>query len=216
MTGIRSFESGLDTETWNAIQHGTMQTRYRGRRCLKSPFDLTLYLQLLQRLRPATVFEIGVDDGGSALWFADMLAAHGCDARVVGVDRNPPTGIEDPNVTLLTGDANRLSDTISAELLNSLPHPWLVIDDSSHFYATCLAVMTFFDPHLMSGDYLVIEDGVVESLPGLQYRQYESGPNHAVATFLDMTSGQYEIDTSLCDFYGPNVTYNPNGWLRHS
>ena len=27
-------------------------------------------------------------------------------------------------------------------------------------------------------------------------------------------SSEYESDRSLCDYYGLNVTYNPNSWLR--
>ena len=26
----------------------------------------------------------------------------------------------------------------------------------------------------------------------------------------------YAIDTALCDQFGHNVTYNPNGWLRRT
>ena len=31
--------------------------------------------------------------------------------------------------------------------------------------------------------------------------------------FLATRGGAYEVDLSLCDFYGRNVTYNPGGYL---
>src|SRR5690242_5206634 len=64
----------------SAIQAGVMRTAYKGRACLKSPFDVMLYLQLLQRLQPKTVIEIGTNEGGSALLFADMLMMLGVGA----------------------------------------------------------------------------------------------------------------------------------------
>jgi cephalosporin hydroxylase len=75
--------------------------------------------------------------------------------------------------------------------------------------------LRFFHPHLKSGDYIVIEDGVVGALPSEEYRRYEDGPNRvAVRDFLAECANCFVIDTDLCDFYGHNVTYNPNAWLR--
>jgi cephalosporin hydroxylase len=212
--GLRSFDTRLPAETWSDIQRGTMRTRYRDRRCLKSPFDLVLYLQLIQRLRPATLIEIGVNDGGSALWFADTMRAHGLPPNVIGIDRVLPEGIAEPGVALLVGDAHQLGQVLSDERLGSLPRPWLVVEDSSHHFETSLAVMQFFDPWLHTGDYLVIEDGIVEFMPEPHYRQYACGPSRAIAAFLESRAGQYEVDTELCDYFGRNTTYNPNGWLR--
>ncbi|MGH8647594.1 MAG: hypothetical protein ACREX4_25275, partial [Gammaproteobacteria bacterium] len=47
-----------------------------------------------------------------------------------------------------------------------------------------------------------------------EYASYESGPNRAVEHFLAERGGAYEIDAALCDLFGHNVTYNPNGWLK--
>jgi len=58
-----------------------------------------------------------------------------------------------------------------------------------------------------------VEDGVVSQLFGA-FSRYNDGPNRAVAQFLERYPEAYDIDTELCDFYGHNVTFNPNGWLR--
>ncbi len=191
-----------------------MHTVYRGVPCYKSPFDLAIYLQLLARLRPRSVLEIGTKHGGSALFFADMLAADGIDGRVLTVDIDPPAAFYDPRVEVLEGDALDLGSALTDDLLGTLDHPILVVEDSSHQFDACSAVLEFFDRWLHPGDYIVVEDGIVSQLSGRRYERYADGPNRAVAAFLRDRPGRYEIDTSLCDLYGRNATYNPNAWLR--
>jgi cephalosporin hydroxylase len=210
----RAFASSIDARVLDRIQAGTMRSVYREVPFFKSPFDIALYLQLLSRLAPRTVIEIGGKFGGSALWFADMLGAQGVDARVLSVDIEPLAKFTDPRITFLRGDAKRLDEVLPASLLQSCPRPWLVVEDSSHHYPESIAVLDYFHAHLQQGDYIVVEDGVVSQLTGAHYRQYQDGPNRAVADFLARHGDAYEIDTGLCDRYGHNATYNPNGWLR--
>jgi len=211
----RPFRSSIGTDVLDRIQEGTLQTVYRTVPFFKSPFDIALYLQLLSRLAPQTVIEIGAKYGGSALWFADMLSAQGLrNARVVSVDIQPLANFSDPRISFLQGDAKRLDAVLGPGLLRECPRPWLVVEDSSHHYAETAATLAFFHAHLQSGDYIVVEDGIVSQLSGAHYRQYQDGPNRGVSDFLARHGEQYAIDTALCDQYGHNATYNPNGWLR--
>lgn len=188
---------------------------YRGIPFLKNPLDIALYLLLLARLRPATVIEIGTKHGGSALWFADMLTAHGVhDAHVVSVDINPLASFTDARIDFLKGDARNLPAVLTPALLQRCALPWLVIEDSSHQYDDTLAALEFFDSRLHPGDYFVIEDGVLSQFTDPVYLRYEDGPNRAVATFLAERGSTYVIDKALCDHFGYNATGNPNGWLR--
>ncbi|MGZ4383293.1 MAG: class I SAM-dependent methyltransferase [Gaiellaceae bacterium] len=209
----RPFASGLPTDVLEGIQLGTLAGRYRGVSFLKSPFDVSLYLQLIGRLAPRTIVEIGSREGGSALWFADLLAAHGIGGRVVSVDRDPPT-LSDPRITFLRGDAENLGAVLTDDLLESLDHPLLVTEDSAHRFETTSAVLEFFHSCLLAGDYVVVEDGILADLPDARYREYENGPNRAVAAFLERHPESYAIDTDLCDRYGYNATWSPNAWLR--
>jgi len=84
----------------------------------------------------------------------------------------------------------------------------------AHTYEGTCNVLGYFDDFLQAGDMLVVEDGVVADLEGDLYRNLQDGPNRAVAEFLGRTGDRYGIDQALCDFYGHNVTYAPNGWLR--
>src|SRR6476660_8728911 len=211
----RSFNSAIPPHVLSTVQDGVMRTVYRGIPFYKSPFDVILYLQLLSKQRPQTVIEIGTKFGGSALWFADMLAANGVDApKVISVDITPIAEISDPRILFLEGDARRLGDVLAAELISDCLRPLLVIEDSSHHYEASLATLEFFHEYLQSDDYIIVEDGVVAQLPDPVYRKYDDGPNRAVARFLALHHDQYEIDTGLCDHFGFNVTYNPNAWLK--
>ena len=211
----RAFRSEVPDAVLDRIQLGVLRTVYRNIAFLKSPFDIAIYLQLLSRLRPRTVIEIGTKAGGSALWFADMLSADGVpDARVVSIDINPPPALDDGRIDFLAGEAANLGAALSGSRLRSLSRPWLVIDDSSHRYEDVSAVLSFFAPLLETGDYLVVEDGIVGQLTVPHYRQYDDGPSRAVAEFLEANEGRYDLDTDLCDLFGHNATYNPNAWMR--
>ncbi len=212
---IASELCALSGTALSRIQQAVMQTRYRDKLFLKSPFDIVIYLQLIQRLRPRTVIEIGAKEGGSALWFADVLRAHGIDAHILSVDLSPPKLAEE-RIRFIQGDARNLSAALSDHEMRSLAHPWLVVEDSAHQYDSSLAVLEFFDRYLLLEDYIVIEDGVVRFLPEEQYRSYRDGPLRAVQAFLMRRGEDYVVDRSLCDFFGPNVTYNPNGYLRRA
>ncbi len=210
----RQWRCALSGEALAGIQAGVMKSRYRGRLCQKSPFDMVVYCQLIQTLLPQTIIEIGVKEGGSVLWFADMQSNHGIKGRVVSVDIKPPAEpLSDDRVDFRIGSALDLLACLPTDYLAHLPHPWLVVEDSAHAYETSSAVLQFFHRHLSIGDYIVIEDGIVQFLPDPKYLRYENGPNRAVADFLMHAHGAYQVADHLRDYFGYNVTYNPNGYL---
>lgn len=190
------------------IQQGTMAWRYRGVPALKNPFDLAIYPLLLDRAQPATLIEIGSHAGGSALWFADQRPG----MRVVSIDLQPPQDVSHPNVSFHRGDARRLGDVLTADVVASLPRPLLVVEDSSHLAGTTAAVLDFFDPVLRPGEYIVIEDGILTAMRAAA--AYDGGPLRAIREFLARGGGRYEIDRSLCDYFGRNMTWNVDGYLR--
>jgi cephalosporin hydroxylase len=201
--------SGLPYEQLMAIQAGSMSYRHRGLSMYKNPFDLALYPILLDRLRPRTLIEIGSGAGGSALWFADQARIAGLDLRVVSVDLRPPTGVEHPAVEFLEGDARALEAVLRP---GELARPLLVVEDASHQAGTTAAVLDFFDRWLEPGEYIVVEDGILTAMrvPEL----YDGGPLRAIHEFLAREGDRYEIDRSLCDYFGANMTWNVDGYLR--
>jgi cephalosporin hydroxylase len=193
------------------IQRGTLAYTYKGIPTLKSPFDWALYPMLLWEARPQTIIEIGSNRGGSALWLADTMRAFGLPAQIHSLDVNPVTDLADPSVTFHHGDADRLEGTLKAEFMTGLARPLLVIEDSSHHCDTILAVLNFFHQWLRPGEYIIVEDGIITEL-GLA-EMFAGGPQVAIDIFLDQHP-EYEIDARYCDWFGSNVTYNVNGFLR--
>lgn len=211
----RSFDSNLPAPVLSEVQSGVLKNQYRSVPFFKSPFDISLYLNLLAKLAPKTVIEIGTKNGGSALWFADMLSSmHDSNIKVISIDATENVNFEDSRISFLAGDANSLEDVLSSEHLIELEHPWLIIEDSSRLYQHSLASLNFFHNYLQKNDYIVVEGGIVSQMSEPQYKVYENGPNRAVHDFLAKHSNHYKIDTDLCDHFGKNVTYNPNGYLK--
>lgn len=179
----------------------------------KNPFDFAIYWMLVWHAKPRTIIEVGSKFGGSALWFADMLQMYGIEgARVVSVDIKPVTNIQDTRIDFLQGDASSLGKTLTDEYLDKLPRPWMVIEDSSHLYDHCLAAIEFFHLHIRPGEFLIVEDGIVDDL-GVS-SQFNGGPNRAVSDFMSRNGKNYALVTELCDFWGHNITWNPNGYWK--
>jgi cephalosporin hydroxylase len=195
-----------------SIQQGTMEYRYRRIPTLKNPFDIAIYPLLLEEARPRTLIEIGSHKGGSAVWFADMGASLGLSMHVYSVDLAKVTAVSHPSVTFLEGDARKLADTFADQFLADLPRPWLVIEDADHHYQTTLEVLRFFDHRLVAGEYLVVEDGILSDM--LVAGHYAGGPGRAIDEFLRASDGRYAIDRRYCDYFGRNVTWNVDGYLR--
>lgn len=210
---MRRTESDIPREALASIQQGTIGFTYRDVLCQKSPFDLALYSRLLFESGARSVIEIGSSQGGSALWFADALRSYARAPEIVSIDVNP-VSLRDPQIRFLQGNALSLGDALPPSLLQALPRPWLVVEDSAHFFETSLAVLEFFDGWMAHGEYVVVEDGIVNDLEDERYARFENGPNRAIQTFLSAHPDRYEIDERYCDYFGHNYTWNPNGWLR--
>src|SRR5215469_15196300 len=157
---MRSFKTALPPDLLQSVQGGTMAYTYKGVPCLKNPFDLAIYTKLIWDLRPKSLIEIGSNQGGGALWFADMLSISGLlPCPIVSIDRVPPSGLTDPRIAFLAGDAARLGETLTPQLIAALPHPWLIVEDSAHTYDVTLAALRFFAEATVPGDVVIIEDG---------------------------------------------------------
>jgi len=208
----RNWKSAIPMNLHYSIQQGTIEYRYRGVPMLKHPMDIAQYMRLIWDLKPASIIEIGSHAGGAALWLSDVMKTFGIAGRVLSIDIEPPTlPIAAENVTFLRGDAGKLGDSLSEDLLNALPRPWLVIEDASHQYADTLAALRFFSPHMRRGEYLIVEDGNITEMG--DDARFDGGPCRALAEFLEETNGAFKIDARACDWYGHNVTANPNGYL---
>lgn len=209
---MRSFKSAFTKTFLRSYQDGVMQYHYRGIECLRSPIDMAIQARAIWDLKPRTIIEIGSHAGGSALWMADLLRSYGFETPVYSIDIKPPENVADDRITFIEGDVRNLAPAFEAHGLPDAPRPWFVLEDSAHTYDCCLSALHYLSGQMISGDLLVMEDGLLVEL-GVG-ENYGGGPNRAVTEFMERSPGVFEIEHSLCDMYGRNATYAPNGYLR--
>ncbi|WP_368186017.1 CmcI family methyltransferase [Aestuariibius sp. HNIBRBA575] len=212
----RSFKTAFTPEFLKPYHKGVMDYTYKGVSCLKSPIDLAIYMKLIFDLKPGSIIEIGSFHGGAALFYEDLCRNYGLDTEIVTVDfrtleENPTTQASKSKVRFYQADAEHLEESDLHAALDTLPRPWLVIEDSAHTFRVSHAVMAYFAKRMQSGEYLLIEDGVIEDQGG-NWR-YDGGPNRAVHEYLRDFPDHYDIDTHYNDFFGVNASFNPNGYL---
>jgi len=209
---MRSFKSAFTKKFLRSYQDGVMQYRYRGIECLRSPIDMAIQARAIWDMKPRTIIEIGSHAGASALWMADLMRNYGFDTPVYSIDIKPPENVGDDGVTFIKGDVSNLAPTFEEHGLADAPRPWFVLEDSAHTYDCCLSALNFLSEQMKTGDLLVMEDGLLVEL-GVG-ESYGGGPNRAIAEFMKKDPGVFEVEHDLCDMYGKNATYAPNGYLR--
>lgn len=208
---MRSFETIFDDSFLKSYQEGVMSYEYKGIRCLKSPIDIAIYFRLIWDLQPKTIIEIGSKFGGSAMLLADICAMYDFETRIYSIDVKPPNK-KYRNVSFLKGNVNALGLQFDESFLTKLPRPLLVIEDSAHTYEGCLSALNFFSNVLLKGEYLIIEDGILEEMGWAD--RYGGGPNKAIEDYFVKHPSTYLLDQTYCDMFGKNATYNPNGYLK--
>jgi glycosyltransferase involved in cell wall biosynthesis len=211
-TQQRTWNTTLPPQTLQSIQHASHNYSYKGVPMIKNPFDFALYPLLIWNLKPRTIIEIGSKNGGSALWLGDMLNSFGIEGHVYSVDIVKVTSLHHPRVTFMEGDGRALQETFTPDFFNTLQRPLLVIEDADHAYETSKYVLDFFHQYLIAGEYIVIEDGIISDLT--QDASYSSGPHRALKEFLVTHKNEYEADGNYCDFFGYNITWCTNGFLK--
>jgi cephalosporin hydroxylase len=210
----RSYSSGLPTAMLQRLQMALHHQNYKGVQIVKSPFDLMVYQQIVFRVRPRTIIEIGSKAGGSGLFFGDLLRNFDIDGRVLSFDIVPVTGVSHPLVTYAYGNGRHLGDVLDRETWARLSHPLFVVEDADHSVVTTSAVLEFFHHHLQPGDWLVVEDGNLSSIVPETYPDYSSGPHLALQEFFRVHAADYRVAAEFCDMYAYNATTSSNGILE--
>jgi cephalosporin hydroxylase len=188
---------------------------YRGVRILKNPLDLWNYQEIIDELGAEWVVETGTRHGGSALFFADLLAARGGPGLVISVDVDHDSlqisPAMHPRLRLLRGDS--ASAATLATIRSIVPAqraPLFVILDSDHRAPHVLRELAAYVPLMQAGDYLVVEDSCVNGHPVRP--DFGPGPMEAIETYLAANPDQLVPDTGREEKFG--CTFAPRGHYR--
>ncbi len=177
------------------------------------PMDLLLYQQLVHRLRPGFILQTGVANGGSVLFFAQMLDLIGSDpsVSVVGIDlklTETARTLSHPRIRLIEGSS--IEPSIVSEARRDLPDGvGLVVLDSDHSEAHVRAELQAYADLVSRGGYLVVEDTNVNGHP--TFPEHGPGPMEAVEAFL-AEDRRFEPDDGL--WRQTLFSFHQRGWLR--
>ena len=192
-----------DSEVWKHLN-------YRGVRILKNPLDLWNYQEIFQQHAIEWVVETGTRHGGSALYFADLLAARRSPGRVISVDVDHlslQVG-EHPKLALLQGDS--AAHALVAEVKRLLPASrgaMFLILDSDHRMQHVARELNAYVPLMQRGDYLVVEDTCVNGNPVRP--DFGPGPMEAINEFVRANPGMLRADLEREEKFG--CTFAPKG-----
>ena len=209
--------TGSEPEEYNKWYYNTnvwKQTTWMGIDCWKSVADMWNYQEILCELKPSLVIEFGTNQGGSALFFASIMRLIGEPFRVLSVDvtHGPlnPAARRDPDILFVE---SRSTVPAIAEQIRGLkreyPGKIFAILDSDHSMNHVLAEMKLLRPLLSAGDYLIVEDSMLNGHPNLP--GWGPGPYEAIEAYEQEFPNDYTHDVARENKFG--WTFAPNGFL---
>jgi cephalosporin hydroxylase len=151
-----------ETNVWKHVA-------YRGVRTLKLPSDMWNYQEIMFQHGVEWVIETGSRHGGSALFFADLLRNAASPGKVFSIDYSPdldPRAAADPDTVFITGDSAdpAIVDSVMAQIPSERGRIFLILD-SDHRAAHVKRELDIWVPRLRAGDYLLVEDTIVNGNP---------------------------------------------------
>jgi cephalosporin hydroxylase len=199
---IHNFFSDFVDEYTATIKHAKWNHfKWKGLTLMKDPMSLAIYQQLLQDLKPGTLWEFGTFEGGAALWMKDLLESIGarCDVHTFDIAEERCRLQKADGIAFHRLDNNHIKEFVrdNRGIFEATTHPLLMIEDSHENVGELLEVV---DEFMRPGDYLIVEDTLAE------------WKHEAVRNFLK--GRDYQVDTHYCDFWGHNNSWIVNSILR--
>ena len=183
---------------------------WMGVRIIKNPLDTWIYQELIYRVRPDVILEIGSSHGGSTLYFANLLDLLG-QGMVISVDIDRSNyQVKHPRIHVITGDS--ASAEVESEIFELCRGRKVMISqDSSHYKEKVLGDLRRYSPLVPVGSYFVVEDGIYDLFSPLEgVGGFSDGPFDAITEFLKENPG-FEPDPD-CERYV--FTNHPMGFLK--
>ena len=191
-------EAGLAYLKWYYEANIWKDLHYRGVRTLKLPLDMWNYQEIIFERDIHWVLETGTRHGGSALFFADLLAAAEREGCVVTIDvaheALHPVAAGHPGIRFLLGDS--AAESIKQQVMGLIPSRrrggMLLILDSDHAASHVLRELETWVPLLRKGDYVIVEDTIINGHPVRP--EFGPGPFEAITQYIAQNPGRLQRD----------------------
>jgi cephalosporin hydroxylase len=188
------------------------ETHWMGVRMLKNPLDSWIYQELIWRIQPEIILEIGSYIGGSTLYFANLLDLLGKGIVIsVDIDRSQ-FKVEHPRICTITGDSG--SPDVERHVFElSLGKKVMISHDGAHGKEKVLDDLRRYSPLVSVGSYFVVEDGVFDLFSPFEgLGGFADGPFDAINEFLKENS--CFVPDLECERHV--FTNNPMGFLKRT
>lgn len=212
----------IPQSAWRPLTDNAYLQTWKGVLLEKDPMQIAAYPMLIYELQPKTIIELGALKGGSAIWLADHLELFGIKGEVYCIDIDLSQLHEkaktDSRINFLEGDCREINSVFPPELLDNLPHPWLVIEDVHY---NLLGILDHFHHYgLQTDDYLIIEDtnklmwDVWSDWEDQELIQQGLSKMNELRSWLMKHQDEYMVDSYYQDMYGYNASKNWNSILK--
>ena len=187
---------------------------------IQTPEDLVLLQEVIFKVRPDVIIEVGIAHGGGMIFEASLLELLGR-GKVIGVDidireHNRKVIEAHPlakRIEMVQGDS--VNPETIAEVKKKIParSKTLVCLDANHIKNHVLRDLELYQEFVPIGSYIVVFDTISSDLAkrGAAKELYiDNGPGEAVTEFLKKNN-DFQIDTQFNKLYS---SHNQNGYLK--
>jgi cephalosporin hydroxylase len=201
-----------------------------GRPIIQTPQDIVALQEIIFRIKPDLIIDIGIARGGSIVFFASLLELNTLyggnrDAKVLGVEidlraHNRSAIEESPlskRIELIDGSSLNPDVISQVAKLTENKKTVMVCLDSLHTHEHVLAELEIYSKFVTSGSYCIVFDTSIEGMEDSLFidRPWKTGdsPGSAVKEFLSKERS-FVIDESIDNQLV--FTMNKNGYLKRA
>ena len=213
-------KAGMEWAKTCSENHLSYEIDWLGVPVIQTPEDLVLLQELIFKIQPDVILEVGIAHGGGMIYEASLLELLG-NGKVIGIDieirKHNREVIEthplSKRIEMIEGSS--IAEETLQEIKKRIPENSKVIVclDSNHTKAHVLRELELYQEFVIPGSYIVVFDTISSELAKLGAAQkiyIDNGPGEAVTEFLKKNDN-FQIDEQFNKLYS---SHSQNGYLK--
>ncbi len=182
---------------------------------MKNPCDAWIYQEIIHKVKPDIIVEIGSFEGGSTLYFANLLDILG-KGIVISIDTDRTNyHVKHDRIVTITGDSLSPATIANVSKLCNGKSA-LIVHDGNHTKEHVFKDLQAYSNLVSINSYFIVEDGTIDLFspnlfnPNDGIGTFDEGPLRAVEKFLNNNSN-FVVDAERERYI---LTDNPKGFLK--